>query len=198
MGNPTPTVLVENNDPGRPSNEVLEASTAKCALIQPGPQENHLGWHSSVEARWTSMEFSRQGRDVFVRLDPGDELHESLRSLSQHGITAAAITSGIGRVLETEIGYLDGDGVYQTVVHKEAMELLSVEGNLAPGPDGPFTHIHIVLSDDGHAVRGGHLIGTTVAVTAEIHLRDLSGGGAPFERVVTDSQFLRLSFCQIG
>jgi hypothetical protein len=144
------------------------------------------------------MEFSRQGRDVFVRLDPGDEIHESLRSLSQHGITAAAITSGIGRVLETEIGYLDRDGVYQTVMHEEAMELLSVEGNLAPGPDGPFTHIHVVLSDDGHAVRGGHLFRATVAVTAEIHLRDLSGiGGPPFERVVTDSQFLRLSFCQI-
>ena len=197
MGNPTPTVPVENNNPDRPSNKVLEASTAKCALIHPGPQENHLGWHSSVEARWTSMEFSRQGRDVFVRLDPGDELHESLRSLSQHGITAAAITSGIGRVLETEIGYLDGDGVYQTVVHEEAMELLSVEGNLAPGPDGPFTHIHIVLSDDGHAVKGGHLIGTTVAVTAEIHLRDLSEGGVPFERLATDSQFFRLSFCRI-
>ena len=185
MGNPTPAVPLEINDPGRSSNEVLEASTAKCALIQPGPQENHLGWHSSVEARWTSMEFSRQGRDVFVRLDPGDELHESLRSLSQHGITAAAITSGIGRVLETEIGYLDGDGVYQTVVHEEAMELLSVEGNLAPGPDGPFTHIHIVLSDDGHAVKGGHLIGTTVAVPAELPLRGLSEGGVPFERLAT-------------
>ena len=105
-----------------------------------------------------SMEFSRQGRDVFVRLDPGDEIHESLQSLAQHGITAAAITSGIGRVGEIEMGYLNREGVYQTVVLEEAMELLSVEGNLAPGPDGPFTPIHIVLSDDGHAVRGGHLI----------------------------------------
>jgi len=77
------------------------------------------------------------------------------------------------------------------------MELLSTEGNLAPGPDGPFTHIHVVLSDDGHVVHGGHLIRATVAMTAEIHLRDLSGEGSPFERVATDNQFMRLSFCGI-
>jgi len=197
MRNPTPAVPVEKNGPGRLSNDVLEASTAECALILPRPQENHLGWHSSVGAQCMSMEFSRQGRDVFVRLDPGDEMHESLQSLAQHGITTAAITSGIGRVKEIEMGYLDKEGVYQTVVHEEAMELLSVEGNLAPGPDGPFTHIHIVLSDDGHAVRGGHLFRAMVAVTAEIHLRDLSEEESPFERVATDSQFLRLSFCGI-
>ncbi len=143
------------------------------------------------------MDFSRQGKDVFVRLDPGEEMHESLRGLSL-GMTAAVITSGIGRVRDAEIGYLDADGVYQTVVHEDAMELLSTEGNLAPGPDGPFTHIHVVLSDDGHVVHGGHLIRATVAMTAEIHLRDLSDvGGAPFEREATGSQFLRLSFCDI-
>jgi len=35
-------------------------------------------------------------------------------------------------------------------------------------------------------------------MTAEIHLRDLSDvGGVPFEREATESQFLRLSFCDI-
>ena len=145
------------------------------------------------------MDFSRQGKDVFVRLDPGEEMHESLRGLSQPlRMAAAVITSGIGRVRDAEIGYLDADGAYQTVVHEDAMELLSTEGNLAPGPDGPFTHIPVVLSDDGHVVHGGHLIRATVAMTAEIHLRDLSGAdGVPFERQATGSQFLRLSFCDI-
>jgi hypothetical protein len=43
----------------------------------------------------------------------------------------------------------------------------------------------------------GYLDRATVAVTAEIHLRDLSGEGSPFERVGTDNQFVRLSFCGI-
>ena len=145
------------------------------------------------------MDFSRQGKDVFVRLDPGEEMHESLRGLSQPlRMAAAVITSGIGRVRDAEIGYLDADGAYQTVVYEDAMELLSTEGNLAPGPDGPFTHIHVVLSDAGHVVHGGHLIRATVAMTAEIHLRDLSDvSGVPFEREATGSQFLRMSFCDI-
>ena len=90
------------------------------------------------------MEHRRIGRDLFVRLDKGEELHTSIRSLSEHGITAAALTSGIGRVRNTAIGFLDSEGVYQRVVVDEPMELLSMQGNLAPGPDGPFSHIHIV------------------------------------------------------
>ena len=32
------------------------------------------------------MEHIVSGRDVFVRLDPGEEIHESIRSLSDKGI----------------------------------------------------------------------------------------------------------------
>jgi len=139
------------------------------------------------------------GKDVFVRLDVGDELHSSIRELSEHGIFSAAITSGIGRVRDTKMGYLDSNGVYQTETIPEPMELLSTQGNLAPRQEGAFTHIHVVLCDDDHVVRGGHLFEATVEVTAEIHLRVLdSGGGSAFERVETDSDFVALSFCNIG
>ncbi|HJM18154.1 MAG TPA: DUF296 domain-containing protein [Candidatus Thalassarchaeaceae archaeon] len=145
------------------------------------------------------MEFRRIGEDVFVRLDVGDELHASIRELSSHGIFSAAITSGIGRVRDTTIGFLDSDGVYQKESHMEPMELLSTQGNLAPGPDGAFSHIHVVLCDDGHVVRGGHLFEATVEVTAEMHLRVLdSGESSAFERVETDSDFVALSFCGIS
>jgi predicted DNA-binding protein with PD1-like motif len=144
------------------------------------------------------MEHRRTGHDVFVRLDAGDEMHASIRELCEHGITAAAITSGIGRVRDTAIGYLDADGIYQKVVHHAPMELLSTQGNLAPGPDGPFTHIHIVASDDDHMVHGGHLFEATVEVTAEIHLRLLGDEGGPFQRVATENDFVRLSFCDLG
>ena len=91
------------------------------------------------------MEFSRIGDDVLLRLDPGEEIHQSIQSLSEHGIDCAVITSGIGRVRDIQMGYLDSDGIYQTLVHEGPMELLSTQGNLAPGPDGPFTHLHTCL-----------------------------------------------------
>ena len=144
------------------------------------------------------MEHRRVGRDVFVRLDVGDEMHTSIRELSEHGISAAAITSGIGRIRNTVFGYLDADGVYQKEVLEAPVELLSVQGNLAPGPDGAFTHIHIVASDDDHTVHGGHLFEATVEVTAEMHLRVLGDEDSPLKREATDSEFLRLSFCDLG
>ena len=55
------------------------------------------------------MEFSKNGNDIFVRMDPGDEIHESIQRLSEHGIVNASITSGIGRIKNTEIGYLDSE-----------------------------------------------------------------------------------------
>tara|TARA_B100000085_G_scaffold38398_2_gene31535 strand:- start:1872 stop:2309 length:438 start_codon:yes stop_codon:yes gene_type:complete len=144
------------------------------------------------------MEFSRSGNDIFVRMDPGDELHESIQQLSKSGIVNASITSGIGRVRNTEIGFLDSEGVYHKKMYEEPMELLSTQGNLAPGPNGPFTHIHIVASEDDHTVRGGHLFTATVAVTAEIHLRVLGDNERIFEREKTENDFIKLTFCNIG
>ena len=143
------------------------------------------------------MEYQRFGRDLVVRLDKGEEINDSIRSLSNNGISTAAITSGIGRVRGTEIGFLDSDGIYQKMEIEHPMELLSMQGNLAPGPDGPFTHIHIVASDDDHVVRGGHLFEATVEVTAEIHMRVLDGDGATMVREATESDFFGLSFCEL-
>ena len=119
------------------------------------------------------MEFTRVGEDILLKLNPGEEIHSSIQSLHDHGIECAVITSGIGRCHNIEIGYLGSDRVYQKTMHHNSMELLSTQGNLAPGPDGPFTHLHVVISDDDNIVHGGHLFSATVSVTAEIHLRVL-------------------------
>ena len=143
------------------------------------------------------MEYGRVGRDLFLRLDKGEEVHGSVRSLGEHGIRAAALTSGIGRIRNTSIGYLDSEGIYQKVTIEEPMELLSMQGNLAPGPDGPFSHIHVVTSNDEHEVKGGHLFEATVEVTAEIHMRILGEESVPIKREVTESEFLSISFCEL-
>ena len=51
------------------------------------------------------MEWTQSGDDVFVRLDPGEEIHGSLQSLADTiGFDAAAITSGIGRTRDSVYG----------------------------------------------------------------------------------------------
>ena len=142
------------------------------------------------------MEFTRVGEDILLKLNPGEEIHSSIQSLHDHGIECAVITSGIGRCHNIEIGYLGIDRVYQKTMHHNSMELLSTQGNLAPGPDGPFTHLHVVISDDDNIVHGGHLFTATVSVTAEIHLRVLISnlGSNMICRVADDSEFVQLRF----
>ena len=60
------------------------------------------------------MEWTRSGEDLFVRIDPDEEIHASLQSLADEvGFDAAAITSGIGRTRDNKYGYMNEEGVYQ-------------------------------------------------------------------------------------
>ena len=143
------------------------------------------------------MEHTRSGSDIFLRLDPGEELHASIQAVcATEGIGSAVVTSGIGRVRDVDIGYLGDDGIYDRIVLEAPTELLSMQGNVAILEGDPFTHIHIVLSDDEHDVHGGHLFAATVHVTAEIHLRALEKGvQVPMSRCsLPDSEFKPLSF----
>ena len=73
------------------------------------------------------MDYRRSNENVFVRLDPGEEMHESLREVARaEGIGAAAVTSGIGRVENALIGHLDAQGSYQQKMLIGPVELLSL------------------------------------------------------------------------
>ncbi len=143
----------------------------------------------------SNMEWSRSENDLFVRLDPDEEIHASLRSLADEiGFDAAAITSGIGRTRNNVYGFMDDDGVYHKMNQSAACELVSLQGNLARLEDGSaFTHIHVTLSDDDMVVRAGHLFEAAVHVVAEIHLRILEHA-TMMRCPVADSEFIALKF----
>ena len=96
------------------------------------------------------MEWTRSNDDLFVRLDPGEEIHTSLQRLADEvGFDAAAITSGIGRTRESTYGYMDDDHVYHRVTLEAGTELVTLQGNLARRENGAaFTHLHATFSDD--------------------------------------------------
>ena len=122
------------------------------------------------------MEWTRSDEDLFVRLDPGEEIHSTLQKLADEvGFNAAAITSGIGRTRENLYGYMDEQGVYQRRPLDNPSELVSLSGNIARTQDGKaFTHIHRCWSDDDNNVHAGHMFESIVHVVAEIHIRILS------------------------
>ena len=122
------------------------------------------------------MEWTRSGEDLFVRLDPGEEVHQSLQKLADEvGFNAAAITSGIGRTRDTLYGVMNEDGVYIRRNLDPPSELVSLSGNIARKENGDaFTHIHCCWCDDDNTVHAGHMFQCVTHVVAEIHIRILS------------------------
>ena len=122
------------------------------------------------------MEWARSGDDVVVVLEPGEEIHTSLRNLADElGINGAVITSGIGRTMNSTFGYMDDTFTYHRLTLKEPAELVTLQGNLARHEDGsPFTHLHATFADDNFVTKSGHMFEATVFVVAEIHMRVMS------------------------
>ena len=122
------------------------------------------------------MEWARSGDDVVVVLEPGAEIHASLRNLADElGINGAVITSGIGRTMNSTFGYMDDTFTYHRHKLKEPAELVTLQGNLARHEDGSaFTHLHATFADDNFVTMSGHMFEATVCVVAEIHMRVMS------------------------
>lgn len=122
------------------------------------------------------MEWARSGDDVVLVLEPGEEIHTSLRKLADElGIDGAVITSGIGRTMNSTFGYMDETFTYHRRVLEQPAELVTLQGNLARHEDGSaFTHLHATFADDDFVTQSGHLFEATVFVVAEIHMRIMS------------------------
>ena len=122
------------------------------------------------------MEWARSGDDVVVVLEPGEEIHASLRQLADElGIDGAMITSGIGRTMNSTFGYMDETFTYHRRTLEQPAELVTLQGNLARHQDGSaFTHLHATFADDDFVTQSGHMFEATVSVVAEIHMRIMS------------------------
>lgn len=104
-----------------------------------------------------------------VRLTDGEPLLSRMEGLDME---AAVIVSGIGMVRETTLGYWNGSSYDEHVVSAPC-ELVSMQGTLGRRGDDPVVHAHIAIARADGTVLGGHLLGATVANTAEIVMRPL-------------------------
>ncbi len=173
MNYPTPTFPLEILTRLGLRKGSLKASTGNYIFKRQIQRKPRLRFIEINEGDTKYMDHTRSGSDILVRLDPGEEIHASLRELADDlGFDAAAITSGIGRTRDNQYGYMDAEGVYQRRPLDAPSELVSLSGNIARTEKGDaFTHIHCCWSDDDNNVHAGHLFQATVHVVAEIHIR---------------------------
>ena len=107
-------------------------------------------------------------------LDKGDEAVSSIESfVRKNGISAAQLT-GIGAFSDTVLGFFDWETKnYRKIPVNEQVEVVSLLGDIALGPDGkPALHPHVVVSRADGMAMGGHLLEAHVRPTLEVVLTE--------------------------
>jgi uncharacterized protein len=123
----------------------------------------------------------RDGRRFILRIQPGSRLVEQILSFAaevklKHGVLVSAIGS-VRNVTFSDIQAGASLPITQPrmPVHtiEGPLDLLGIEGNLVPGPDGSVDpHLHIFGAKSNGDVVGGHLFEAEVFATTEVLLTE--------------------------
>ena len=107
-----------------------------------------------------------------VRLDRGEEAIGSLTAFVKNTNIPCGFLQGIGSIREVELGYFDTrTNQYRRRRFPEAVEVVSLFGNITWLDNEPFVHAHAAIAGPDQNLLGGHLFSGTVAVTLEIFIR---------------------------
>jgi len=106
-----------------------------------------------------------------LRLDPGEEIVESLTAFADRESVRGGFISGIGAVGETELGFFAPDRkTYVRRTFTGDHEIGSLTGNFSTLDEKPFPHCHVVIAGGDFLAYAGHLFRGVVTVTCEIHI----------------------------
>ncbi|ELZ27836.1 hypothetical protein C474_16439 [Halogeometricum pallidum JCM 14848] len=113
------------------------------------------------------MDYVEEDDRVVVRLDPGEQVLDSLATVREELDIENAFLTGIGAVDTVTLGHYDvGEQEYAEEKFTGQFEVTSFLGNI--GPDK--IHTHIQVATDEFESLGGHCSGARVSGTFELIL----------------------------
>ena len=119
----------------------------------------------------TKLLHSDGGRRTFaVILQKGDEAMRCLQDFAAREKLAASQITAIGAFSRATLAFFDWESRrYQPIPVEEQVEVASLVGDVAVGPDGkPSVHVHAVLGRRDGTALAGHLQEGHVRPTLEI------------------------------
>lgn len=118
------------------------------------------------------MDWKASGSDIFLRIDPGEFLVDSLVKLAAAlDVREAAVTSGVGMLMSVQLGFFDAQkDDYETTRFEGIYDVNSLIGNITRREGVPTPHIHIVFNDMSHITYSGHVIEAQSHITMELFL----------------------------
>jgi predicted DNA-binding protein with PD1-like motif len=118
----------------------------------------------------------REGRRAFVVVfDIGDEVAGGLAQFAREQQLGGSALTAIGALRDATLGFWDWETKdYARIPIQEQVEVVSLVGNIARGPDGsPKLHAHVVVSARDGRAYGGHLLEAHVRPTLEVIVTEL-------------------------
>lgn len=122
------------------------------------------------------MRYKNLGNTIALRLEPGDEVFTSLKTLCEREKITCATVAGLGAVNYAVVG------VYSLAKREFCprwlageFEIASLTGNVTTEGGEVYLHLHTTLGDASGGVYSGHLSEARVSATAEIFITRLEG-----------------------
>jgi len=122
------------------------------------------------------MKYKVFGSTIVVRIDRGEELMTSVKSLCEkEGVTLASITA-LGAVDHVIVGlYKVEEQRFLPNVFDGEMEMTSLIGNVTVKDGEVYLHMHANFADETGRVFGGHVTEVIVSGTCEMFIQKIDG-----------------------
>ena len=127
------------------------------------------------------MDYRRVNDRIYLRLDKGEDIQESVLGVCRKEQIDSAVFHGIGACSEAVIAtYIPADNAFLEHKKEGMLEMISLEGNITCDDDGVLqSHAHVMYSymNEAGAVEyfGGHLISGIIWFTAEMVIEPTGG-----------------------
>lgn len=122
------------------------------------------------------LEFRKFGDKYIVRINPGQNLVQSLQSFCENKNIHLATISGIGSLQSATLGFFNPKTkVYQQKTFNEPLEMASLLGNIVEKDGKPLMHLHTTIAGSNYKAMAGHLVDAEVSLTAEIVIEPIKG-----------------------
>jgi len=122
------------------------------------------------------MDYRRIGDTLVVRIDPGEEIVEQVRTVAEREGVKLAGVEALGAVNDFTVGLFSvTEKKYYSNRFQGAYEIVSLTGTITTRDGAFYQHLHMSAADRSGAVVGGHLNSAVVSATCEMLIRLLPG-----------------------
>lgn len=122
------------------------------------------------------MIYKKFGDTIVARIDRGEEILASVKSICEKEQVKLASISALGAVDHVVVGlYKVAEKRYFSNTFEGEMEMTSLTGNVSVKNEEVYLHMHADFADaEGH-VFGGHLTEAVISGTCEMFIHTLNG-----------------------